>query len=536
MAQRRAPSFPRRRFTRWLVPSVVLGALAIPTAVRAQTDSTTSEPPPTIEVTTTPPVVTQTPTTVAPVVIPASTVPPIIVPDPTVAAATTSTAVVAVAETTTTVDPSATTTSVGSTTSTLLPVINEDDFAEEVSIDQPPPAFRPVLPPSLVIPPRNITLEKAIARLTEQQRRIVDEAQKQADAATERIAAAQQDLDRLLLREDELKLAGLKLAQAKEATAIKVRLRALRLYAGEAIGDLDVLLRSQDANELARNIDIIGAAQKRDAELLAEFREDQKALDDNAAELATLTEAKRVEIESLIIEQEVLTESLATLQEQLSFVISGQAIAVGGFVFPVGAPFNFASTFGAPRMTGTKYEHTHQGNDIFATSGTPLYATSRGVIARKAVAVLGGNKLWLVAADGTQYYYAHLAAYADGIEDGSIVEAGQVIGYVGDTGNARGTPPHLHFEIHPAGGPAIDPYPILDAVRRSDSTRLLTAAKALAVTTTTAPPPGSGNAGIGVIGEFAIGEVDASAAGPRSTSTTVDPKPTSTAAAAKPST
>ena len=183
-------------------------------------------------------------------------------------------------------------------------------------------------------------------------------------------------------------------------------------------------------------------------------------------------------------------------------------------MFPVGAPFNFASTFGAPRMTGTKYEHTHQGNDIFATGGTPLYATSRGVIARKAVAVLGGNKLWLVAADGTQYYYAHLSAYADGIEDGAVVEAGQVLGYVGDTGNARGTPPHLHFEIHPGGGAAIDPYPILDAVRRSDAGRLLDATRALSATTTTTLPPGSGNAGIGVSIELAIEPVGASAAGP----------------------
>lgn len=395
-----------------------------------------------------------------------------------------------------------------------------DDANEEVSIDEQPPAFKPVLPPSLVLPPRNITLEKAIARLTEQQRKIVDQAQTQADAATKRIADAQGDLDVLLRREDALKLSRQKLQQAKEATAIKVRLRALRLYAGEGVADLDVILRSADANEFARNIDIIGAAQKRDAELLATFRVDEVALDRNTAELVTLTDEKRTQLESLIVEQQVLGESLTMLQEQLSFVISGQAIAVGGFVFPVGAPFNFASTFGAPRMVGTPYEHTHQGTDIFATEGTPLYATARGVIARKAVAVLGGNKLWLVAADGTQYYYAHLTSYADGIEDGTVVEAGQVIGYVGDTGNAKGTPPHVHFEIHPGGGPAFDPYPILDAVRKSDTTRLLAAAKVLANTTTTTLVPGSGDAGIGVTGEFALGPVDASAAGPLKSTTT----------------
>ena len=366
-------------------------------------------------------------------------------------------------------------------------------------------------------------MEKALAKLSAQQKRIVDEAQKQADAATQRIAVAQRELDALQLREDGLKEQRLRLEQQKEKTAIKIRARALRIYAGESVADLDLLLRSADANEFARNVDLIGVAQRRDAALLGEFRDDERKIAENEAALAELTEQKQAEIESLIVEQEVLGESLATLQEQLSFVLSGQAIALGGFVFPVGAPFNFASTFGAPRMTGTKYEHTHQGNDIFAPGGTPLYATSRGVIARKAVAVLGGNKLWLVAADGTQYYYAHLSAYADGVEDGAVVEAGQVLGYVGDTGNARGTPPHLHFEIHPAGGAAIDPYPILDAVRRSDAGRLLDASRALSVSTTTTIAPGSGNAGIGVSVELAIEDVDASAAGPRPTTTVTGP-------------
>ncbi len=496
-----------------------LVALGVPTGVVAQDvpadpNATTTLPatvaPPTVPPVTVPPSAgTPTPTTAVSAVIP-----PFLVPSAEELTPSTSTSVVATStsEATTTMEP---------TTTTI--VINVfDDFSEEVSIDDQPPPFKPILPPLSISLPRNIELEKALAKLSAQQRRIVDEAQKQADAATERIAVAERELDALQIREDELKAQRLRLAQKKEATAIKIRARALRIYAGEGVADLDLLLRSEDANEFARNIDIIGVAQRRDAALLEEFRGDERRIEVNEAALAALTGRKRAEIEGLIIEQEVLGESLATLQEQLSFVLSGQAIALGGFVFPVGAPFNFASTFGAPRMVGTKYEHTHQGNDIFAPGGTPLYATARGVIARKAVAVLGGNKLWLVAADGTQYYYAHLSSYADGIEDGTVVEAGQQLGYVGDTGNARGTPPHLHFEIHPAGGAAIDPYPILDAVRRSDAGRLLDASRALTVTTTTTLPPGSGNAGIGVSVEFAIEPVDASAAGPPP-STTLPP-------------
>ena len=510
-------------------------ALGVPSVVTAQSD-----PPPDGETTTTvPPTPTTPPTappTAPPTLAPATTVAPttppvagpvttnppppgntsVIVPPLIVPPTETTTSTTVVAETSTS---TSTTVAESTTTTTTIDLSVIGDFEEEVSIDDQPPPFKPVLPPSPLVLPRNIELEKALAKLTAQQKRIVDEAQKQADAATERIAVAQREFDALRVREDELNAEKLVLEQRKEAIAIKIRARALRIYTGESVADLDLLLRSEDANEFARNVDIIGVAQRHDAALLGEFRSADDKLAANREALETLTAQKQAEIESLVVEQEVLNESLATLQEQLSFVLSGQAIALGGFVFPVGAPFNFASTFGAPRMTGTKYEHTHQGNDIFATAGTPLYATSRGVIARKAIAVLGGNKLWLVGADGTQYYYAHLSAYADGVEDGSIVEAGQVIGYVGDTGNAKGTPPHLHFEIHPAGGPAIDPFPILDAVRRSDSTRLAAAARALSVTTTTTLAPGSGNAGIGVSLELAIEPVDASAAGAKPTTT-----------------
>ncbi|MCE9621705.1 MAG: peptidoglycan-binding protein [Actinomycetia bacterium] len=128
--------------------------------------------------------------------------------------------------------------------------------------------------------------------------------------------------------------------------------------------------------------------------------------------------------------------------------------------FPVAASCAFTDTFGAPRSGGRK----HQGVDIIVASGTPIYAVMDGTISKKQLnfaGSLGGNALWLTAAGGTYFYYAHLSAFAPGIELGSVVTAGMLIGYVGATGNASVA--HLHFEVHPAGGAAVDPYPIVKA-------------------------------------------------------------------------
>ena len=109
-------------------------------------------------------------------------------------------------------------------------------------------------------------------------------------------------------------------------------------------------------------------------------------------------------------------------------------------------------------------EYGHQGVDIMADFGTPLYAVERGIITRVGVDTLGGTKLWVKGQSGTYYYYAHLAGYAEGMVEGALVNAGDVVGFVGDTGNAQGGAPHLHFQVHPGGGEPVNPYGLLKVV------------------------------------------------------------------------
>ncbi len=160
--------------------------------------------------------------------------------------------------------------------------------------------------------------------------------------------------------------------------------------------------------------------------------------------------------------------------------------AISGFAFPVAEPHNFISSFGFPRSGG----RLHQGNDIFAPYGTPLVAAERGVVSKMGTNSLGGIKLWITGESTTSYYYAHMSAFAIGVVDGTVVEPGDVVGFVGNSGNAISTPPHLHFEVHPGGGPAIDPYPILKAA--DEATKALAAQQPaqIIVPPTLPPPPG----------------------------------------------
>ena len=101
---------------------------------------------------------------------------------------------------------------------------------------------------------------------------------------------------------------------------------------------------------------------------------------------------------------------------------------------------------------------------MMANRGTPLVAIESGTVGRLADGGLGGITVWLLGDSGNEYYYAHLDAWAPGLAQGQRIDVGGSLGTVGSTGNAPDAWPHLHFEIHPGGGAAVNPYPTVSTI------------------------------------------------------------------------
>ena len=157
-------------------------------------------------------------------------------------------------------------------------------------------------------------------------------------------------------------------------------------------------------------------------------------------------------------------------------IVAGTATAAAPkvpehIIFPVVGKVQYIDDFGAPRGGGA-----HQGNDLMAAKRSPAVAAEAGRVKYWTTSAAAGCMLYLYGESGTMYYYIHLnndltakndnrgkcvkgTAYA--VSNGSRVAAGQQVGYVGDSGDANGISPHLHFEVHPGGGRAVSPYPYL---------------------------------------------------------------------------
>ncbi|RJP30833.1 MAG: hypothetical protein C4536_09180 [Actinobacteria bacterium] len=248
--------------------------------------------------------------------------------------------------------------------------------------------------------------------------------------------------------------------------------RLVAMYKQGNTSAIDVLLECDDFETFINSYDYMSRIGNHDTEiilstqnLMAEIRTRRAELDNAKAEYQAYSnslQSQRSSIQSKLNEQKAL---LAGIDAEVASLLStrygggggGTSWNVGpvnGLYFPVAGPHSYTNDWGAPRSVG----RTHKGCDVMANYGTPCVAITSGTVVQRS----GGNAglyIFLYGDNGHLYYYMHLQGYAAS----GRVSGGQVIGYVGDTGNARGCP-HLHFEWHPNGGGAVNPYPLLVAI------------------------------------------------------------------------
>ena len=150
------------------------------------------------------------------------------------------------------------------------------------------------------------------------------------------------------------------------------------------------------------------------------------------------------------------------------------------YVFPVAGGSSFSNDWGGYRSdTGF-----HQGIDLFSACGTPLVAVHEGTVGRMGWNRLGGRRIWINDTNGNSFYYAHMSAYAAGLSEGMHVAPGTIIGYMGNTGDAQGTPCHLHLQVHPGGGWAVPPFEYVSVWLNRDTSAITSFAE-----TVVGPPP-----------------------------------------------
>lgn len=246
------------------------------------------------------------------------------------------------------------------------------------------------------------------------------------------------------------------------------------IYRNGDIDFIEVLFGAENFRGFMTRLDLLKRISEEDAETLEKVREIKAEVERRREELAQQREREKAQLNVLKSKRDDLDKKLRQLKSLLS-TKEGQLIemerrarrksvsyssarySIAGFAFPILGPNAFTNSWLAPRSRGRR----HQGCDVFALRGTPCVACMSGTIGT-SYSRLGGKTIYLYGDDGHKYAYMHLSGYA---MTGGRVNKGDVIGYVGNTGNARGGSCHLHFEVHPNGGSAVNPYPILQAAR-----------------------------------------------------------------------
>jgi peptidoglycan LD-endopeptidase LytH len=303
-------------------------------------------------------------------------------------------------------------------------------------------------------------LEQAEERVEGLQGDLADatEAYETAWARIETLRVEQQEL---AVRAEQLEA---ELAEASDAMTT----RAVAMFKrGHTDASLFVLA-AEGPGEAADRASLLSAVQTRDrvrAERAGALRQaltqTEELMADRAAQLEVLQaelDAQRDRLADDLDRAQTVATDLEQRAQNRRQVDRGPQQGTYSCIFAPGR-FQFRDTWGAPRSGG----RSHKGTDVFAAMGEPVLAFTDGVIARHSNGGLGGISVYLQGDDGNLYYYTHLQSIDANGAVGRRVQGGELIAYNGDTGNARGGAPHVHFEVKPGGGASINPYPWLAA-------------------------------------------------------------------------
>jgi murein DD-endopeptidase MepM/ murein hydrolase activator NlpD len=295
--------------------------------------------------------------------------------------------------------------------------------------------------------------------------------QSELDALTTEIEALRTEESELGTRIDQAAGTVARLEERNAGLQKKVIKRAKELYMSGDVEAFEALLGAESFSDLSNRAEMLSQVSSQDNGVfidlhrsVAEQERLQRELTADREELRAVYEARvsasddlQGRLDAVSSEyRELLREIQAQEPEYTAFPSTVNVVRpTGNIACPVAGPVSFTSSFGDPRSG-----HTHQGNDMMAAYGTPVVAIVSGAITYSGYHGSAGNWLVLSGNDGNAYYYMH---NQQNIITGGSVSVGQQIATVGDTGNAVGTP-HLHFEYHPGGGSAVDPYGLLTSI------------------------------------------------------------------------
>lgn len=280
-------------------------------------------------------------------------------------------------------------------------------------------------------------------------------------ADTTRLGRLQADLiedrEEVAAKAEEVEAARAALDKAlAEAVAVEERLVELEEQAKANLAKLEAEERERREQERQRLAEIERRRREEAARRAAEEAARKKAAEEAARKQAQQAAAAKAASAKRAAPARKASPSASSGSSGGGS--SAPAPSGGARACPQAHPRSFTNDWGAPRSGG----RSHQGTDIFGRYGGPVHAITSGTIQFTKVGGRSGLFLSLRGDDGHSYWYMHLSGFA--ASPGQRVGAGQVIGYNGDSGNAKGTTPHIHFEYHPGGGGPVNPYPLLRSV------------------------------------------------------------------------